>query len=78
MALMKQLGVFKFVISELLPPALPDAGHVHLVPAEDVKLVIIKHVGSDAQNVRKLLRHWPERTEEERRSNTTKSFFLQP
>lgn len=59
----------------LLPPALPDAGHVHLVPAEDVKLVIVKHVGSDAQNVWKLLLHWPERTEEERGSNTLQRNF---
>lgn len=41
------------------PLALPDARHVHLVPVEDIKVVIIKHVGSAAQNIWELLLHWP-------------------
>lgn len=45
----------------LLPLAFPDARHVHLVPAEHVKLVIIKHTGSVVQDIRKFLGHWPEK-----------------
>lgn len=48
-----------------LPPALPDAWHVHLVPAENVKLIVIKNVGSVVQNTWKLFHHWPESTKEE-------------
>lgn len=51
------------------PPALPDAGHVHLVSAEDVKLIVIKHIGSAVQNIWKLLLHWPERTKVEQTPN---------
>ncbi len=59
-----------------LLPALPDAGHVHLVPAEDVKLIIIKHVGSVVQNIWKLLLHWPERTEDKLCSNKAASLQI--
>lgn len=45
----------------LLPLAFPDARHVHLVPAEHVKLIIIKHTGSVVQHIRKFLCHWSER-----------------
>lgn len=51
------------------PPALPDAGHVHLVPPEDVKLVIIEHIGSAVQNLWEFLHYRPERTKEERASD---------
>lgn len=37
-------GVWLVRIPWMLSPlAFPDARHVHLVPAEDVKLIIIKH-----------------------------------
>lgn len=42
----------------LLPLAFPDARHVHLVPAEHVKLIIIEHTGSVVQKIRKILCHW--------------------
>ncbi|TNN58190.1 hypothetical protein EYF80_031623 [Liparis tanakae] len=41
------------------PPALPDARHVHLLTAEHVKLIVVKHVGPDVQNIWNLLLHWP-------------------
>lgn len=63
-----------------LPPALPDAWHVHLVPAENVKLIVIKNVGSVAQNTWKLFLHWPESTKEEwgqtKKASKHSSFFI--
>lgn len=45
----------------LLPFALPDARHVHLVPAKHVKLIIIKRTGSVVEDIRKFLCHWSEK-----------------
>lgn len=42
----------------LLPLAFPDARHVYLVPAEYVKLIIIKHTGSVVQDFREVLCRW--------------------
>lgn len=54
-------GVWCVSIAWMLSPLpFPDARHVHLVPAEHVKLIIVKHTGSVVQDIRKFLFHWPE------------------
>lgn len=53
---------FARIARMLSPLAFPDARHVHLVPAEHVKLIIIKHTGSVVQDISKILRHWSENT----------------
>lgn len=53
------------VLCVFLPPALPDTRHVHLFPTKDVKLVIVKDVGSAVQNIWKILLYQPGRTKEQ-------------
>lgn len=39
--------------------AFPYTGHVHLIPVEHIKLVVIKYVGPTAKDLWRVLSHWP-------------------